>query len=147
MEPAPIRRGFPSIPPLPRSPVTWRRSGSDTVDAADNRPIVSREEYEQARANVIAEALVADNAPDGIQTILARIRRLRWNEWVEYQGERWGIPAFYAGFHRENDCLGVMEVVSKWFTNFDGPYLRAHCVEIVRCHKCGAIFGKPEIIA
>lgn len=40
---------------------------------------------------------------------------LKWNEYIEFEGIRYGIPEYYDNIHRENDCNGNIILVKEGF--------------------------------
>jgi hypothetical protein len=41
-----------------------------------------------------------------ISELKKRIEKLNWNEYIVYDGIKWGIPNIYENKHREHDCNG-----------------------------------------
>ena len=49
-----------------------------------------------------------------IYEIIEKINLLKdWHEYIEFEGEKYGIPKIYQGIHRENNCLGEIRQFSK----------------------------------
>jgi hypothetical protein len=81
-----------------------------------------------------------------INELICKINKLeKWNDFVEFEGLKYGIPKIYNNFHRENDCNGniiktevcVMECREcRGSTSFAEP-CRCKYKTNTECVKCG----------
>jgi hypothetical protein len=84
-----------------------------------------------------------------VKDIICKINELKWVDFVEFEGMKYGIPKIYhniLSFHRENDCNGIMNI----HKNKVGPECRrcngnssfnerCSCKyeKYMECRKCG----------
>ena len=88
-----------------------------------------------------------------VATACARIEALRWNEFIVFDGRKWGIPPIWRGLHREGDCGGSIarcELRERAFcyaccADVNGPCARHECVrEFVACTRCAQVIAGGE---
>ena len=75
-----------------------------------------------------------------IDNIISKINNLeKWNDFIEYNNEKYGISHYYGGIHRENNCLGKIvegrykecrcNLCESWGYNHGGT-------QYYNCNKC-----------
>ena len=82
-----------------------------------------------------------------VDSIIKKIHELqKWNQFVEFEGIKYGIPYVYNNIHREHDCLGLIK---------ENGYERCSCsscenwggcgkggTEYYKCEKCNYKYSK-----
>jgi len=75
--------------------------------------------YINKQVDTLNESIKTDN--ELINNVKKQILNLQnWNDFIEFQGKKYGIPVVYNDIHRENDCFGTIQ--SRY--------------EPCRCHTC-----------
>lgn len=84
---------------------------------------------------------------DQIQSIIKDIKQLKlFDEYIEFEGKKYGISKIHLGYHREDNCLGKLDEINyyepctchlceDWFgrgCNWDGGRERSY----YKCKKC-----------
>lgn len=41
-----------------------------------------------------------------VRDVIVRIQKLKWDEFIEFEGNKYGVPLICNEVHRENDCFG-----------------------------------------
>ena len=84
-----------------------------------------------------------------VERIIEDVKKLKWDEFIELDGEKYGIPEVYNMIHRENNCLGkmiekgrcVIEYECSHCKNWYGYSGTCHCYNKIiisyKCDKCG----------
>jgi hypothetical protein len=83
-----------------------------------------------------------------VDDIIRRIQTLeKWNDFIEFEGTKYGIPKIYNNIHYENDCKGNINKTK--VCSFECRQCRGstsfneHCTceykELIKCLKCGYV--------
>lgn len=82
------------------------------------------------------------NENDIIKSVIEKIDNLEdWNDYIEYNGKKYGISKYFKGIHRENNCMGVINLKNKYtklYSN-DRPFMsveRETTYYSYECNKC-----------
>lgn len=65
---------------------------------------------------------------DDITELWTKIAHLGWNNSIEYDGVKYGVPEWHQGIHRGNDCYGKVVLISEYAN--EG-------LDYYKCEKCG----------
>lgn len=108
------------------------------------------QETKKINNEIDAENIIIKNYNKSVYSLIEKIEKLeKWNDFIEFEGKRYGIPTILNNIHRENDCLG--KILSYIETAhecrgcrdgmpFNGAYT-CYCIvyDINKCDKCGFI--------
>ena len=104
---------------------------------------IDQEKYKEETIQLNHET---DKANDLISSTIEQMNHLeRWNDYVEFDGMKYGLQKVLNDVHRENDCFGQMEYDREkdyecrgCRNNQVGPYqCLCHTFTINKCNKCG----------
>jgi len=82
-----------------------------------------------------------------IDNICNEINKIElWNNYIEFEGKKYGIPKIYNNIHKENDCNGIMDFykIKEYECKgcrdgmpFNGSYsCNCYNEKIYKCNKC-----------
>ena len=104
---------------------------------------IDQEKYEKETIQLNHET---DKENEVASSTIEQINRLQsWNDYVEFDGMKYGLPKVLNEIHRENDCFGQMEYDREkdyecrgCRNNQVGPFqCLCHTFTINKCNKCG----------
>ena len=86
--------------------------------------------------------IIINNYNNKINIIIEQINKLeKWNDYIEFQGNKYGIPKVYDNIHRENDCLG--NFIEDFYTSCTcrlcedwGGCTNPQAKQYYKCNKC-----------
>jgi predicted RNase H-like nuclease (RuvC/YqgF family) len=73
---------------------------------------------------------------NNIETLIKKISKLKWNEHIELEGEKYGIPIIHNNIHKQNECNGKIKIDNGECHTCENGYNcgRSHIIRI--CLKC-----------
>lgn len=103
---------------------------------------INMELYLQETEKLKNKALLYDKK---IDDIICKINKLeKWNNFIEFEGVKYGIPEVYNNIHRKNDCNGNMEKIEYFWecrkcsgAGFYETTCNCENRSFVKCLKCG----------